>query len=294
MHYSILFQCQGQTIKPPIKILADLNETFQSAMCYVILSRIVNLTQLYLKPFDQKKIHCNEAAKTEAMRIKKNSLTKITTKWDTAESIKLSSLNIRSLIKHSEDLENDCFLNKSDIICITETWLTENLEGKFPNFPHQYYLNERSEGIALLSRKEPNQIEMFHNTLFSMIAALYDNFVLVNVYRYAKNRLHQDFTDQLLRNIEHYKDQSIVICGDFNLDLIDDCNNVFTKTLTSLGFHHLETGPTHILGGSIDHVYFKCRTENITVELNKLHPLYYSDHDAISFYVNYNKSGDSQ
>ena len=99
-----------------------------------------------------------------------------------------------------------------------------------------------------------------------MIAAKYDNFVLVNVYRYAKNRLHQDFTDQLLRNIEHYKDQSIVICGDFNLDLISDCNNVFTKKLTSLGFNHLETVPTHILRGTIDQMYFKHRNEIITVD----------------------------
>ena len=52
----------------------------------------------------------------QAFHRKKNSLTIITTKWDTAESIKLSSLNIRSLIKHSEDFENDCFLNKSDFL----------------------------------------------------------------------------------------------------------------------------------------------------------------------------------
>ena len=52
----------------------------------------------------------------QAFHRKKNSITKITTKWDTAESIKLSSLNIRSLIKHSEDFENDCFLNKSDFL----------------------------------------------------------------------------------------------------------------------------------------------------------------------------------
>ena len=103
-------------------------------MCYVILSRIVNITQLFLKPFDQKKIYCNEAAKTEVTRIKKESLTKIKTKWDTSESIKIASLNIRSLKKHSEDLENDAYLNKSDIICISETWLNENLIGKFSNF----------------------------------------------------------------------------------------------------------------------------------------------------------------
>ena len=290
-------QCQGQTIKPPIKILADLNESFQSAMAYVILSRIVNMTQLYLKQFDQKKIYCNEAAKTEAMRIKKNSLTKVLTKWDTSESTKISSLNVRSLNKHWEDLKNDCFLNKSDIIFISESRLNKDLEEKevkFPNFPHQFYLNKGSEGVALLSKRKPNDTLMFNNNLFSMIAVSYEKFALINVYRFAKNKLYQDFTDQLLNIIEKYMDQTLVICGDFNIDLISECNNVFTKKLKSLGFNYLVTRATHNLGGTIDHVYFKCRTPNITVELNKLHPLYYSDHCAISFFVNYKETGTSQ
>ena len=286
LYNNILFQCQGQTIAPPIKILADLDETFQPGMCYVILSRIVKLDQLYLKPFNEKKIYCHEAAKAEAMRIRKNSITKVKTKWDLEGSTKISLINARSLMKHSEDLENDFYLNKSDIICVTETWLTEDLVGKFQNFPNQYYLNRRSEGVAIISRYKPNNVEMFHNELSSTIVASYDKFTLINVYRFAKGGQVAKFTNQFISDVTGYIDGTVVVCGDLNLDLIDDGNNIFTKTLSNLGFEYLPTGPTHILGGQIDHVYFRCQDETISVELNKLFSTYWSDHDAVTFFIN--------
>ena len=279
-------KCQGQTIAPPINILADLNETFQSAMAYVILSRIVKISQLYLKPFDPKKIYCSEAAKEEANKIKMNSLTKFKYKWDDEDFIKVTSINIRSLNKHSDDLENDFYVNKSDIICVNETWLTEDLVGKFQNYPHQYYLNKHTEGIALLSKNKPNSVEKFHNVMSSIIAARFDKFNLITVYRFAKNQNITNFKDQLLKDTSNYFDTNIVICGDFNLDLIDNPKNIFTKTLLNLGFRHLVTGPTHILGGQIDHVYFRLKDTSISIDLNKLHEIYYSDHSAITFFIN--------
>ena len=78
--YFCPFQCQGQTIKKPITIQADLNEAFQAAMCYVILSRIMCLTQLFLLTFDPNKIYCNENAKQEAENIKRRAINKKITK----------------------------------------------------------------------------------------------------------------------------------------------------------------------------------------------------------------------
>ena len=285
-----MFQCQGQTISPPIKIMADINECFQTAMAYVILSRIVSISQLYLKPFNQKKIYCNEAAKLEAEKIKKNSLNKIVTKWDIAGSVKITSLNIRSLLKHSEDLENDFYLNKSDIICITETWLTEDLLGKFSNFPNQYYVNRKSKGVALLSKIKPRDISKISNHLSSVIVVAFENFTLVNVYRFSENTNIKEFTEQFLKDISKYMTESVVICGDLNIDLIENCNNIFTKSLTDIGFQYLDTGPTHIHGGQIDHVYFKCENQNIFVIFNKLHSIYYSDHDSVTFIINIEES----
>ena len=77
---------------------------------------------------------------------------------------------------------------------------------------------------------------------------------------------------------------NIIICGDLNLDLIDNTDNIFTKNMLKLGFQYLMTGPTHISGGQIDHVYFKMK--GISIDLNKLYEIYYSDHSAITFFIN--------
>ena len=110
-------------------------------MCYVILSRIVSLSQLFLFPFDETKIYCNEKAKEEAFKLKTCAINKQMELWDTEQEnyIKISSLNVRSLNQHFEDLQNDQFLQKSDILCLTETWLSDDLEntGKY----HSYYIN---------------------------------------------------------------------------------------------------------------------------------------------------------
>ena len=60
----------------PNSIYSDLNETFQAAMSYVVLSRITNIKQLYLKEFDQKKIYCNKVAKREAQMLRARAINK--------------------------------------------------------------------------------------------------------------------------------------------------------------------------------------------------------------------------
>ena len=81
-------------------------------MCYVILSRITCLSQLYLLDFDPKKIYCNENAKREAKSINERALNKKTTEWDLTKenTIKLTTLNVRSLQKHYEDLIADDYI----------------------------------------------------------------------------------------------------------------------------------------------------------------------------------------
>ena len=119
----------------------------------------------------------------------------------------------------------------------------------------------RSKGVALLSKIEPNHIEKFQNNLSSAIAVSYKKFNLINLYRFAESANVKEFTEKFLSDVSGYLEESVVICGDINLDLISNENNVFTKTLKDLGFHHLVTGPTHILGGEIDHVYFRCNND---------------------------------
>ena len=117
------------------------------------------IQQLFLLPFDEKKIYCNESAKLEAAKLKEKALNRCSTRWDKDEPnvFKISPLNIRSLHKHFKDFQNVAFLQKSDIICIYETWLAEDLD-LFSNY-HKFYINSKSKGVALFSRLKPDNLE---------------------------------------------------------------------------------------------------------------------------------------
>ena len=279
------FQCQGQTIAKPMKIQADLNEAFQAAMCYVILSRIMSIQQLYLVEFNPNKIYCNENAKKEAEKIRARAINKQITKWDMDEikTVKISTLNIRSLKKHFTDLKQDDYIQRSDIICVNETWLSEDPEEAMEYFKG-FFINEKSKGTAVYSKKIPLNVQTTVTENASIIAVEYTAFHLISVYRYSENSNIRGFTDQVLNCFNLSK--IVIILGDINIDLKKDPMNIFTKSLTTMGFKQLVLQPTHILGGILDHVYAYCPFSS-KCSLNRIHPLYYSDHDAVTFFLEF-------
>ena len=275
------------TVYKPNEILADLNETFQAAMCYVILSRIMSIQQLFLLPFDQAKIYCNENAKMEAEKLKDKAINRRLTRWDIEQDdvFKISTLNVRSLQKHLEDFANDSILQKSDIICINETWLVQAMDTSFENF-HKFYINAKSKGIALFSKIKPVQIKKYEDEMASVILASYQTFDLIAVYRFSENTQLGQFTN-LIHSLLNLS-RTIVICGDVNVDLVKYPTNNFSQYLFGLGFIQLVNTPTHIQGGIIDHVYFYS-PQQVQCSLFKIHPLYFSDHDAVTFFLDMSK-----
>ena len=212
------------------------------------------IQQLFLLPFDESKIYCNESAKLEAEKLKEKALNRCPSRWDKDEPnvSKISSLNIRSLHKHFKDFQNDAVLQKSDIICIYETWLVEDLE--LFNDYHKFYINSKSKGVALFSRMKPDNVETYEFTMASIIVASYELYDIISVYKFAEIHQIEEFTLNIVDKLNLSK--TVVICGDINLDLIKYPSNKFTNNLKNLGFIQLVNTSTHILGGIIDHVYF--------------------------------------
>ena len=252
-------------------------------MCYVILSRITCLSQLYLLDFDPKKIYCNENAKKEAKSIKERALNKKITEWDLVKenTIRVTTLNVRSLQKHYEDFISDDYIQNSDIICLQETWLNADPSENLTEF-EAHFLNLKSKGIALFSKKMPQDVQKKSYENSSIIWATYGSFDIISVYRYSENHRLNDFTEKVMKLVNI--NRTVLVVGDFNLDLNKHPTNLFTKTLQSFGFVQLVNHPTHILGGIIDHVYFYSPTE-ASCRINKIHPVYYSDHDAVTFFL---------
>ena len=72
-----------------------------------------------------------------------------------------------------------------------------------------------------------------------------------------------------------------VICGDMNICLDKHPNSLLSTALGDLGFQQLVTGPTHMAGGRIDHVYIRDPHSLLaSFHLTPYTP-YYSDHDGL-------------
>ena len=272
-----LIQSQGQTISEPNSVYTDLNETFQAAMSYVILSRITSIGQLYLKEFNQKKIYCSLAAKWEAVRLSERAINKKRTEWDQErdDSVRITSLNARSLKQHCEDMKKDDFIMKSDIVCLQETWIEKDPSIPITDF-EEHYVNGGSKGIALLTRPNPLKILKFQSETCSVIKAIYDKFDLMNIYKFSGALNIKDFTDEILPLIDLSRTQ--ILLGDFNINLMTNSQNHFTQSLQHLGFQQMVSSPSHVLGGLIDHIYFFSPNCEHSAKLYKSHTVFWSDH----------------
>ena len=274
-------QSQGVTVFPPNSIYTDLNECFGAAMAYVILSRIVSATQLFLKPFDQKKIYCSAVAKAEAKRLRERAVNHQKTEWDLEQRgiVRICTINANSLQQHYQDLIKDEFIMKSDIICVQETWLERDLEDTSNVFQH-FYIHGRSKGIALLSRTKPLDIVTFQSENCTLIKASYTGYIVINIYRFAGSNQIQGFTDEVLSYLDPEK--TTIILTDCNINYLKLPDNPFSASLKHRGFKQIVCNPTHMLGSLLDHIYYTSPSPEASCKLYKMHSVFWSDHTCVA------------
>ena len=81
------------------------------------------------------------------------------------------------------------------------------------------------------------------------------NLEIINVYRSSKGK-PMEVLNQLMKMLTYCK--TVLITGDFNLCFMVNGKNRMTKGLVDEGgFQQLMREPTHVLGGHIDHVYWR-------------------------------------
>jgi hypothetical protein len=107
---------------------------------------------------------------------------------------------------------------------------------------------------------------------------VYKLFDLLSVYRFSEVSNLEEFTTQVLNYANLTK--PVLILGHINLDLFKKPKNSFSEELKVLGFIQLVREATHIAGGLLDHLYVYLPRGG-HCEVFKMHPLYYSDHDAV-------------
>ena len=274
---------QGQTIKKPNTLVADIKSVFEAGQAYVILGRVQDINQLYLRNFVPEKIMVSSKAMKEAENINKIALNNKETLWTCQDATlrKISSLNIRSLQKHYRDLQVDSVMLQSDIICINETFLKPNtLAPIIEGYNCHLASKGNSSGVAVYIKSHLNSLvkatTLIQPSFQAVKVSIRNQFDVIAVYRSPNDKSLINFTNQITAAI--HSSHPTIICGDVNIDYLKTPQNPFSTALQEIGFRQIINKPTHIQGSLLDHFYI--RFDNCSTN-QRLHHPYYSDHDAI-------------
>ncbi len=275
-------KCQGQTVKKPNQLAADLKSVFTSGQAYVILGRVQDINQLCLLTYSDNCIRVNAKAKEEAERISLHAIKSMCNIWTSPppQSLRITSLNIRSLVLHYPDLRNDTVLLMADIICLNETYIKpgESAERFQLKDYKGYFANQgMAAGVAVFVKHQfaSASFDSYTCETFQIVLVSSRYFDIFAIYRSPKT--NQSFKS-LFDKIQHklHPTKTTFLCGDFNLPKTP---NQFEAALKDYNIFPCIKIPTHINGNILDQFY--SNNQNCEVASIHLHPVYYSDHDAI-------------
>ena len=286
---------QGGTIVKPNKCALDLRTVFDDAMAYVMLSRVQNISQLFiLGSLPDKCFRTNEKCLAELERMTNISVNNNPPVWEKTDvwSLKIALLNCHSILDKIEHIKVDKILWFADVVCLSETWLKddsldERLSQEGFNMTVNSYGGKRGKGIltyyklCMFSPKTDIKEEDLQITMLSS-----NTTDIISVYRSSTNKT-------LVTHLKHliHPEKKVVICGDFNFCYIENRGSSILKFLRQDGFYQFVPHATHIEGGHLDQVYYRDRSAATTVDVQLYSPYYTAmDHDAL--YVTIRNTGE--
>ena len=279
---------QRATIEKPMKLIIYVMDIWMAAITYVMLSRICSLSQLYiLEEFDETKMYPSQIAMEELERLKQISQNNNLTDWEREddEILKIYSLNCRSLQKHYLDVISDDIMMKSDIICLQETWLEDDMsteEFAIPNYELKLNSNGKGKGIATYFKKEiwthEADVKMENMQLSKFSSNLLQ---LVVLYR-SQDGNHEVLTEILQTLV--VRNKPTLVIGDLNYCYLESSSNLTKQYFHNNLFSQIVEEPTHIEGNLIDQANVR-DVKEINNYSTEIHSKYYTDHKGIAVLI---------
>ena len=279
---------QGATIPKPQKVIINVTDIFCSAMMYVMLSRVCTLWQIYiLNEFKDSKMYPNKKALIELERLQNISQNMNPTNWERVDkgTMKISSLNCRSLRKHYEDIISDKLLLKSDVICLQETWLEEDtLSDNLSIQDYDLHLNSNGngKGIAIYYKKNTIQHETDIKKENMQLSKFTSSSIDIVVLYRSQGGNHNDMKANLAALASKNKPQLVI--GDFNYCFLKESMNPTKRYLQERSFTQIVHEPTHIEGNLLDQAHVR-DVEKINKYSVEIHSKYYTDHKGIAIMI---------
>ena len=275
---------QGQTTDKAVISMKGLRE----AMAYVAFSRVTTLEGLYLTNYDPSKIFCKKDIETNVAKMPTLDISTANPLLQLDHNINfiIAHHNIQSLRRHIEDLRNNTQMRKSHVICLSETWLTDNdhLEDLLiDGYTLETLRVGRARGVAMYIH---NSVDY---TLLPFLTSDFDtlairtygatNMLIAVVYK-PPNTRHGTFCTEMSNitaQTELLETDHAVFVGDFNIDLLKEGTSpprVFQSYFQAI------SEPTTTNETLLDHIYMK-PIPGINDFVASVLPTYYSYHRPV-------------
>ena len=196
--------------------------------------------------------------------------------------MRLSSMNIRSLHKHIQDVREDALLMKSDMICLQETWLEAEDKTDYDVNGYELHLNSqgRGKGLAIYFKEglfeHVKDVKKPNLQISKMSAEQID---VIVVYR-SKDESYMSVKSEIetLLNLN----KTTILIGDLNYCHKSDKNEL-SEYFKNEKFTQQVTDATHIKGNILDQVHLRRINMTSKIEVD-ICPTYYTydDHDMIN------------
>ena len=196
------------------------------------------------------------------------------------ESTKIAFVNCAGLIAHLADIRCDQKLLKANILHLDETHIGEDFdESSFTieGFDSHFINIGNGKGVATYRSSDIEANTLFHKEKKLQIVKVSMNGLdSINLYRSSNKSINETW-ESLNKMIDEGK--ATIVTGDFNICLNKYKTNILTSALNNIGFQQLQIEASHIMGGTIDHVYWRDPEGKWNKpSLEQCSP-YYSDHD---------------
>ncbi len=216
--------------------------------------------------------------------------------WDSRSKPKgllMGHLNIRSVASKTEQLEQLLTNSNFDLLCLSETWLTESSPNTAYLVPgYKVFRKDRKfgkgGGLLMYVKDCIKCKEIEFNTLVdieyiavTIVLSPCMTFTVVGIYRPpSSNSMFYDHLRNLLKGFD--RNRELILVGDFNINWNEKSNRKKLQEIVShFDLVQLIQGPTRITPSSETQIdlIFSNKPERITKSINLLTGL--SDHNLI-------------
>ena len=208
-------------------------------------------------------------------------------------SLKILSLNVRSLLPKFDEFCLVCASLSPDIICVSETWLSQDIpDNEIALINYQLFRKDRNRhggGVLLYIHSNifavPLKLSCDLELLLVSVKVFNQTFTLGSYYR--PPSLLNGVSDlvEVLSSIPPESIQNLIIAGDFNVDMSSPSGRLFSdlsSLLNSFSLSQIVCSPTRTpVSGSCSIIDLVLVSNNISASSVILPPVSSSDHNSV-------------